>query len=133
MALLERHDIPVCRLQIIPLRAQIAYKIHFQRNSFPLSFRIDHSDFNITDINKESAMAHLIKDDILHKMVLFGLAERQDSIPEPHVLEIILVRQADVFLSLDVIALGFLYQVSAFKISDIFTDSLIRNIVQFLH
>ena len=83
-----------------------------------------HTPVHYAHIDGEPSGAQLVVDDVLHDVRLFYLPKPQPRIPEPHVLEVVLLGRANVPAPLHVVAGRFAHEERLPEVPDIALDGI---------
>lgn len=103
--------------------AEVRYEIDLEafavRHTFAGAAPVDHAHIDVV-----AACSQLVVHDVLHDVRLLDLAEPQSCVAQPHVLEIVFLRAADVLASLDVEPSRLLDDERVLEMADVLHDGV---------
>ena len=113
----------VCGLNVAAPVAEVRHEIDLEafavRHTFAGAAPVDHAHIDVV-----AACSQLVVHDVLHDVRLLDLAEPQSRVAQPHVLEIVFLRAADVLASLDVEPSRLLDDERVLEMADVLHDGV---------
>ena len=100
--------------------AEIHDEVDFQLLKVELAVLPLALDFDDADVHVAAAGNELVEDDVLHQVRLFGFAEVEPGVAQPHVRRVELLGIGQVFLAAHVVPLGLAEEIGLLEIVEVF-------------